>query len=215
MLASADVWTINVRGKGGHASMPYLAVDPMPVAFEIGLALQTMVTRRADVFDPIVLTCAKMTAGSTNNVIPECAEMLGTLRACSEFARESARKGIERVAKNIAAAHLCQATVKIDPGYPVTINDSEFVGFARGVVTELLGAEHYVPATSPVMGAEDFSYVLQRMPGCMMFLGVMPEGHHDHVAPCHSNHMMLHEGSMAVGIAVHAAIAHRFLNQTA
>ncbi len=215
LLASADVWTIRVRGKGGHASMPHLAVDPMPVAFEIGLALQTMVTRRADVFDPIVLTCGKMTAGSTNNVIPESAEMVGTLRACSEFARETARKGIERVAKNVAAAHLCEATVTIDPGYPVTINDSEFVGFARDVVTELLGAERYVPAHSPIMGAEDFSYVLQRMPGCMMFLGVMPEGHHDHVAPCHSNHMMLNEDSMAVGIAVHAAIAHRFLNQVA
>jgi amidohydrolase len=215
MLASADLWTIVVRGKGGHASMPHLAVDPVPVAFEIGLALQTMVTRRADVFDPIVVTCGKMTAGSTNNVIPETAEMIGTLRACSELAREMARKGIERVAGNIAAAHLCQATVTIVPGYPVTVNDADFVNFVRGVATDLLGPEHYVPAHSPIMGAEDFSYVLQRMPGCMMFLGVMPEGHHDHVAPCHSGHMMLNEDCMAAGIALHAAIAQRFLNQAA
>lgn len=215
MLASADKWTITVRGKGGHASMPHLAVDPMPVAFEIGLALQTMVTRRMDVFDPIVLTCAKMTAGSTNNVIPETAEMVGTMRACTEHSREVARKAVERVAKNVAAAHLCEATVDIEAGYPVTTNDAEFVAFARGVVTELLGAGRYVPAHAPIMGAEDFSYVLQRMPGCMMFLGVMPEGHHDHVAPCHSNHMLLNEDSMAVGIAVHAAVAHRFLNQAA
>ena len=86
----------------------------------------------------------------------------------------------------------------------------EFTAFARGVATDLLGAEHYV-RTGPVMGAEDFSYVLQRMPGCMMFLGVMPEGAHDHVAPCHSNHMMLNEDGMAVGIALHAAIALRYL----
>lgn len=215
MLASADKWIIAVKGRGGHASMPHHAADPIPVAFEIGLALQSMVTRRIDVFDPVVLTCAKVSAGTTNNVIPESAEMVGTLRACSEFARESARKGIERVAKNVAAAHLCEADVTIEPGYPVTINDAEFVAFARGVATDLLGAEHYIPTPAPIMGAEDFSYVLQRMPGCMLFLGVMPEGHHDHVAPCHSNHMKLNEDGMAVGIALHAAIAHRFLNQAA
>jgi amidohydrolase len=212
MLASADKWTIIVKGRGGHASMPHLAADPVPVAFEIGLALQTMVTRRIDVFDPVVLTCAKVSAGTTNNVIPESAEMVGTLRACSEHAREQAHKGIERVAKNVAQAHLCEASVTIEQGYPVTVNDPDFVGFARGVAGDLLGIGHYVPASAPIMGAEDFSYVLQRMPGCMMFLGVMPEGHHDHVAPCHSNHMMLNEDSMAVGIALHAAIAQRFLD---
>jgi amidohydrolase len=215
MLASADKWTILVKGRGGHASMPHQAMDPIPVAFEIGLALQSMVTRRIDVFDPVVLTCAKVTAGTTNNVIPESVEMVGTLRACSEHARETAHKGIERVAKNVAAAHLCEARVTIEPGYPVTINDPDFVGFARGVATDLLGVEHYIPTTAPIMGAEDFSYVLQRMPGCMMFIGVMPEGHHDHVAPCHSNHMLLNEDSMAVGIALHAAVAHRFLNAAA
>jgi hippurate hydrolase len=211
MLASADKWRIVVKGRGGHASMPHLAADPIVVAFEIGLALQTMVTRRIDAFDPVVLTCARVAAGTTNNVIPETAEMVGTLRACSEHSRELARKGIERVAKNLAAAHLCEASVEVEQGYPVTINDPGFVGFARGVAQDLLGAEHYVQAAAPVMGAEDFSYVLQRMPGCMMFLGVMPDGHHDHVAPCHSNHMVMNEDGMAVGVALHAAIALRYL----
>ena len=131
MLASADKWTITIKGKGGHASMPHLAADPIPVMFEIGLALNAMATRRFDVFDPIVLTCAKVSSGTTNNVIPETAEMVGTLRSCSEFAREQARKGIERVAKNVAAAHLCEAKVEIEPGYPVTLNDPEFTAFAR------------------------------------------------------------------------------------
>ena len=213
MLAATDVWTIRIRGKGGHASMPHMAVDPIPVAFEIGLALQNMVTRRVEAFDPVVLTCTKVTSGTTNNVIPEAAEMLGTLRSFSEGAREIALKGIERVAKNVAAAHLCEAEVEVLRGYPVTVNDAGFVGFARGVVTDLIGAENYIAAPAPVMGAEDFSYVLQRVPGCMMFLGMMPEGHHAHVAPCHSNHMVLNEDSMAVGIALHAAIAHRYLNE--
>ncbi|HEY1299412.1 MAG TPA: M20 family metallopeptidase [Stellaceae bacterium] len=213
MLASADTWTVTVTGKGGHASMPHDAVDPIPVAFEIGLALQTMVTRRIDVFDPVVLTCGKVVAGTTNNVIPETAEMVGTLRATSEEARERAQEGIRRIAKNIAAAHLCEAAVAIRRGYPVTVNDAGFVEFASTTATELLGPERYIAAPAPIMGAEDFSYVLQRMPGCMMFLGVMPEGHdgHGHIAPCHSNRMILNESAMAAGIALHAAIAHRFL----
>jgi amidohydrolase len=215
MMASADVWAIKVRGRGGHASMPHEAVDPIPVAFEIGLALQAFVTRRIDIADPVVLTCTKLTAGTTYNVIPETAEMLGTLRATSEEARGRAHDGIRRVASNIAAAHLCEAEVTIRRGYPVTVNDAGFVDFARGVATDLLGADNYIDRPSPIMGAEDFSYVLQRIPGCMMFLGVMPDRHdgHDHVAPCHSNRMILNEDCMAVGIAMHAAVAHRFLAQ--
>lgn len=122
---------------------------------------------------------------------------------------------IERVAKNIAAAHLCEAVVEIIHSYPVTVNDAPFVDFARKVVDDLIGADRYIPRTAPVMGAEDFSYVLQRIPGCMMFLGVMPENHHGHkhVAPCHSNHMVLNEDSMAVGAALHAAVAWRFLEE--
>jgi hippurate hydrolase len=145
-------------------------------------------------------------------VIPETATLVSTMRSTSEAARETGRAGIRRVAENIARAHLCEATVTLKPGYPVTVNDAEFVGFARGVATDLVGADHYIPMRAPLMGAEDFCYVLQRMPGCMMFLGVQPPGHHDHVEPCHSNRMLLDEDAMAVGIAMHAAIAHRFLD---
>jgi hippurate hydrolase len=215
LLAAVDTWTIKVKGKGGHGSMPQLAVDPMPVACEIGLALHSMVTRRTNIFDPIVLTLGKMAGGTASNIIPETVDMLGTLRTLSAASREIAHDGIRRVATNIAAAHSCEAAVEIRQGYPVTINDAEFVDFARGVVTDLVGGDNYIPMPAPFMGAEDFSYVLQRMPGCMMFLGVMPEGHreHDHVPSCHSNHMVLNEDAMAVGIAMHAAVAHRFLTE--
>jgi hippurate hydrolase len=215
ILASVDTWTIKVKGRGGHASMPHLAVDPVPVACEIGLALHAMVTRRTNVFDPVVLTLGKIAGGTASNIIPETVEMLGTLRTTSEAAREIAQQGIRRVATNIAAAHSCEAEVTIRRGYPVTINDAGFVDFARGVATDLVGADNYIPMPAPFMGAEDFSYVLQRMPGCMMFLGVMPEGHgnHDHVPSCHSNHMILNEDAMAVGIAMHAAVAYKFLTE--
>src|ERR1700746_1799736 len=105
LLASVDTWTIKVKGRGGHASMTHLAVDPLPVACELGVALHAMVTRRGNAFDPIVLTCGKIAGGTASNIIPETVEMLGTLRTTSEAARDNAHQGIRRVATNIAAAH--------------------------------------------------------------------------------------------------------------
>src|SRR5438094_152128 len=150
--------------------MPHLAVDPVPVACEIGVALHAMVTRRGNAFDPIVLTCGKIAGGTASNIIPETVEMLGTLRTTSEAARDHAHQGIRRVATNIAAAHLCEGEVDIKRGYPVTVNDAGFVDFARRIATELVGEDYYIPMPAPFMGAEDFSYVLQRMPGCGLIL---------------------------------------------
>jgi hippurate hydrolase len=213
MMASADKWVIKVKGRGGHASAPHQAIDPVPVACEIVQSLLTMVTRRVDAFDPVVLTCGQIIAGTTNNVIPESVEMIGTLRSTSEKARKLARDGIHRVASNIAAAHLCEASVNIEQGYPVTVNHAGFVDFVREIATDMVGAESFVNLRAPLMGAEDFSYILQRMPGCLMFLGVRPEGSdsHEHIPSCHSNHMVMNEDPMAVGIAMHAAVACRYL----
>jgi amidohydrolase len=152
LLAAVDTWTIRVTGRGGHASMPHLAIDPVPVACEIGVALHAMVTRRTNVFDPVVLTCGKIAGGTASNIIPETVEMLGTLRTTSDVARETAHQGIQRVAVNIAAAHLCEAQVDIRRGYPVTVNDAGFVDFARDVATELVGAENYIDMPAPFMG---------------------------------------------------------------
>jgi hippurate hydrolase len=120
---------------------------------------------------------------------------------------------ISTVADGIAAAHGCSASVEIVPGYPVTVNDDDFAAFAAQVAATQFGADQVKQMPSPVMGAEDFSYVLQRVPGAMVFLGVCPPEHpNPFAAPaCHSNRMVLHEGSMADGIALHAAIATTFL----
>ncbi|MGH0037654.1 MAG: M20 metallopeptidase family protein [Myxococcota bacterium] len=210
LLAAADVLSIRVRGRGGHASMPHDAIDPVPVACEMVGALQTLVTRRIHAFDPVVLTISQINAGTTNNVIPEEAHMVGTLRATSEKSRRAAQEGIERVARGVAAAHECEVDVVIVNGYPVTENDPSFTDFTRNVVGDLLGARAYFPMDAPVMGAEDFSYLLQRWPGAMVFLGVRPEDPAK-VAPCHSNRMCLNEDGMAPGIALHSAIALRYL----
>ncbi len=210
IMAAADIFQVLLKGKGGHASMPHDAIDPIPVACEIVQALQTLVTRRIDVFDPVVLTVSQISAGTTSNVIPESARLLGTLRSTSEGARERAQEGIRRVATQVAAAHQVEADVVVVNGYPVTVNDADFSSFARSVATDLLGGDAYLDMPSPLMGAEDFSCVLHKVPGAMVVLGVRPTGEGPR-APVHSNRMMLNEEGMQAGIALHAAVALRYL----
>jgi amidohydrolase len=206
LMASDDRFVVTVRGRGGHASEPHRALDPIPVACEIVLALQSAVTRRMDAFDPAVVTVARVRAGSTSNVIPETAELLGTMRTVSERARTRVVETVRRVAEGVASAHGAEADVTIVEGYPVTVNDGDFAAFVSGIAGDAA-----VTLPSPVMGAEDFSYVLQRVPGAMAFLGTRPDGvRAADAAPNHSNRMLLNEDAMANGIALHAAVALSF-----
>ena len=212
LLASSDKLRIRVKGKGGHASMPHDALDPTPIACEIVLALQTMITRRVSVFDPAVITIAHIEAGTTDNIIPEVARLWGTLRTQSERTRNLAKEGIHRVAENIARAHGAEAEVEIDPGFPVTVCDARAVDLAERVARRLFGAAGWMRMANPIMGAEDFAYVLQKIPGAMAFLGAAPEGG-DFRTCCalHSNRMTIDERVMARGIAMHCAMAEAML----
>lgn len=210
LMASADTVQIRVLGKGGHASSPHLATDPVPVACEIVLALQSMITRTVDAFDPAVLTFGSINGGTTNNVIPEMVELYGTLRTTSEKTREAVHLSIVRVAEGIASAHNCTVEAEIGRGYPVTVNDAAFAEMTMDVLSDAITKTVTMPA--PVMGAEDWSFVLQKVPGSMAFIGVCPPEQNPGTAPaCHSNRMMLHEDAMAVGIACHSAVALSYL----
>jgi hippurate hydrolase len=216
LMASADILSIKITGKGGHASTPYLANDPMPIAAEIVQALQVMVTRRINTFDPVVVTITKIRAGTTDNVIPETVDMLGTLRAVSENSRALAIDAMGQLVSGIAGAHGMHAELTVHPGYPVTINDDDSARFVGQVAGEILGPEKTGNMPAPVMGAEDFSYVLQRRPGAMSFLGVCPPGEHPARAhACHSNRMTLDEDAMSVGVAMYAALAIEYLARSA
>jgi hippurate hydrolase len=207
LMASADVFTVTVNGKGGHASMPHHANDPVPVACAMVGAFQTVVTRRVDVFDPAVVTVARVRAGSTDNVIPETAELLGTVRTTSERTRNLVHEELERIATGYAEAHGMTADFSVARGYPVTVNDHDAAAWVRQVATGLVGERAVVEMPVPVMGAEDWSYVLQVVPGAMAFLGTCPKGVElAHAAPNHSNRMVLDEDAMAVGIALHTAV---------
>jgi amidohydrolase len=207
-MASSDTFSIIVRGRGGHASAPHHALDPIPIACEIVMALQTMVTRRIDAFDPGVVTVAKIVSGTTSNVIPETATVLGTIRAVSERTRGQLHDGIRRVAEQIAQAHEAVADVETTFGFPVTVNHDAVVNDVIEVGAALLGDRGTMRMQSPVMGAEDFSYVLQKVPGAMAFLGACPPELPIHqAAPNHSNLVRFDESCMVKGMALHVAMA--------
>ena len=208
LMASADELDVIITGRGGHASAPFLAQDPIPVAAEIVLAVETALTRRINVLDPAVVTFARMAAGTTHNVIPETAELSGTIRALSEETRAQVHEMIERVATNVAAAHGVEAHVRIRPGYPVTINDDTFSHLVTDVALDLVGEKNVIPMPFPIMGAEDWSYVLQKVPGAMVFLGACPTDLVPGDAPNnHSNRVRFDEDAMATGVALYAAVA--------
>ncbi len=214
LLAAADRMEITITGRGGHASQPHNAVDPIPIACEIVTAVQAMVTRTIPAFDPVVVTVARIQAGTTNNIIPEKAVLEGTIRSFSEESRNLAHDGLRRLAVNIAAAHLAEAEVQIIPGFPVTLCAPEVVALAQRTAAALYGEEAWRTLAEPVMGAEDFSYVLQKVPGAMVFLGATPEGGDWRTCcPLHSNRVVLEETVMVRGVAMHCAIAEAFLSE--
>ena len=212
LMASADHIVIRIAGAGGHASMPHHALDPIPVACEIVGALQTMVTRRFDAHDPVVVTIAQITSGTTHNVIPDSAEMHGTMRCLSAVNREKLHALLRQTVEGIAAAHGLRTELEIIPGFPVTVCDTRAVDLAELVAGELFGPEAFRRLPTPIMGAEDFAYVLEKVPGAMLFLGVAHQGV-DASACCgiHSPRMVIDESAMPRGAALLAGAALRFL----
>lgn len=208
VLAAADEFRVVLTGRGGHASAPHDANDPVPAACEIVTALQVALTRRVSTFDPAVLTVGRITAGTTSNVIPASAELFGTIRTLSEQTRAALRARVRTVAEGIAGAHELAAEVEIIPGYPITVNDHRFTAAVRAAAAGVLGDDHVRTMDEPIMGAEDFSYVLARYPGTMAFLGACPVPVDPQVvAPTHSNLVIFDESALAVGVATHTAVA--------
>ncbi len=217
LMASADEFTVRVKGRGTHASMPHFGVDPMPAAAEIVGALSTMVTRRIEAFDPAIVTVAHLTGGFTHNVIPEQVLMEGTVRCVSAHTRDRVEELFAQVVHGVASAHGCTAEIDYHRGYPVTVNNTEMTELVGDVCDRVVGPDRMFPLPSPVMGAEDWSYVLERVPGAMAFLGVCPSDIENFLeAPaCHSDVMRLNEDALPLGAAMHAGVALEWLHRQA
>jgi amidohydrolase len=174
LMAASSGLFVTVRGAGGHGSRPHAAVDPIVVAAEIITALQSMVTRRFDVFDPVVVTVGTFHAGTRRNIVPETASFEATVRTLSETNLTAVEKASVRLCEQTAAAHGCTAEVRFDREYPLTINDPDKTDFALQVAADLLGPDRVEHLANPLMGSEDFSRVLAEVPGCYLFVGACP-----------------------------------------
>ncbi|MGA5763323.1 M20 metallopeptidase family protein [Nonomuraea bangladeshensis] len=174
LMAGANVLRVRVTGRGGHGSRPHEAVDPVPVLAEIVLAFQTYVTRRVPVFDPVVISVAKLSAGDVLNVIPERAELAGTVRTLSKASSERLAVELPALASRIAEGHGCRAETEFEIVYPVTVNDAECAEGALSTLAATFGDERAQRLESPVMASEDFSFVLDEVPGAFVFLGATP-----------------------------------------
>ncbi|MEU0794448.1 M20 family metallopeptidase [Amycolatopsis sp. NPDC005961] len=174
LMAASGALEVRVRGEGGHGSSPHDARDPIPAACEMVTALQTMVTRTFDVFDPVVVTVGSFHAGTRRNIIPDDAVFEATLRSFSpEVAARVGEKAVQ-VCRGIADAHGLDIDVTYEPEYPATVNDAAAYDFVADTIRDVFGEERFTEMADPITGSEDFSRVLERVPGAYLFLGACP-----------------------------------------
>ena len=214
LLAAADQFDIVVRGRGGHASMPHDTRDPVPAACAIVTAIQAMVTRRFNAADAVVATVTQINAGTAHNVIADAATLRGTLRSLSPQHRAQLHTLLREVAEHTARAHGLEAEVTVTQGFPVTLCDARAVALGAEITRTALGEQAWLDLPAPIMGAEDFAYVLEQVPGAMFFLGVARQG--DDWRQCcaiHSPRMHVDEAALPSGTAVLAGCALRFLER--
>jgi hippurate hydrolase len=171
LMASTDEFTIRVEGVGGHAAKPHTTVDPIVVGTAIVQALQTIVSRTVDPIESAVVSVTKFHAGEAHNIIAETAEIAGTVRTLKPEIRDLVEARIAKVVASIAAAHGATATLHYDRNYPVTRNHPAETAFAASVATGVVGAANVDAEAPPVMGGEDFSYMLEARPGAFVFVG--------------------------------------------
>lgn len=204
MLGAADSFRITVAGKGGHAAHPHKGIDPVVVAAYIITELQTIVSRRTAPVDPVVITVGHLTAGTVNNVIPNEAFLEGTVRTQDPETRKKVAEYVEQLAVGTARAMGADAKVEYHFGVGPTISDSRLVDEIRTAVTEVLGAEHLLEVPYASMGAEDFAFYLEKIPGAFFRLGTYDETEESKWA-LHNPSTLFSEEAIPTGVMAMAA----------
>lgn len=212
MMAGHDRIRVTVNGKGGHGSAPHLTRDPIPAACAIVGDLQTMMTHAVDPFDPAVLTIGSIHSGTASNVIPDHAVVEGSLRWFSFQARDTLREGFVERCHAIAAAHGVAASPEVAEYVGATVNDPAEADFAERVTRQLLGEERSLRLDHPLTAGEDFSCVLEAVPGALLMLGACPTDSNPAEAPDnHSPHAVFDDAVLADGAVLYAELAVRRL----
>jgi amidohydrolase len=205
ILAGANSFTITVEGRGGHASRPHTAVDPVVTGAHVVTALQTLVSREAPPNQAAVLTLGSFTAGTAANVIPDRAVIKGTVRAYDDGLMRQIERRLEETARGVAAAMRAEARVEYHMHYPPTVNDGAMAEALARAARAALG-DQAVLVAEPVMAAEDFSFVLQRVPGASLSLGVRAPGWAE-PRPVHTARFDLDESALPIGVACMTSVA--------
>jgi hippurate hydrolase len=206
LMASADFFFITVRGTGSHAATPQAAADPIPVAAQIVLALQTIVSRNLDPIDSAVITITQINGGTTTNIIPEKVKIAGTVRAFRPQVQSHIEERIRQIAHHVAAAHDTTAEVHYESRYPATVNHLAETELALAAAADVAGPSDVQRDVTPIMGAEDFAWMLQVKPGNCMWLGNGKGGHFVHTARYDFNDAVL-----PIGVSYWVRLVERFL----
>ena len=208
MLSASDGLEVTVLGAGGHGSAPHSAKDPVTAAAEMVTALQVMVTRQFNMFDPVVLSVGVLQAGTKRNVIPESARIEATIRTFSEASRLKMMDAVPRLLKGVAAAHGLEVHVDYQQEYPLTITDEDETHTAEKVITDLFGERRLSRWATPLSGSEDFSRVLAEVPGTFVGLSAVAPGGDPATSPFnHSPYATFDDGVLADGAALYAELA--------
>ena len=213
MMASSDELHVTVLGMGGHGSQPHTAKDPIPVAAEMVSALQLMITRSFDAFDPVVITVGQFHAGTKANIIPDTAEFQATIRTFSAANRTRIQAEAVRLCTSIAEGYGLKADVKVVEQYPVTSNNDAHANFVGKVAADLFGTESYVEMPHAIAGAEDYSRVLEAVPGSYVFLGASVDQDFVNSEVNHSPRAMFDDSVLYRGTALLSELAVRSLNE--
>jgi hippurate hydrolase len=213
MMASSDELHVTVVGMGGHGSQPHTAKDPIPVAAETVSALQLMITRSFDAFDPVVITVGQFHAGTKANIIPDTAEFQATIRTFSAENRTRIQSEAVRLCKSIAEGYGLKAEVKVVEQYPVTVNNDAHANFVGKVAADLFGKEAYMEMPHPIAGAEDYSRVLEEVPGSYVFLGASVDQDFMNSEVNHSPRAKFDDAVLYRGTTLLSELAVRSLNE--
>ena len=206
MFASMDQLQIVLTGRPGHAAAPHLTSDPIFAAAQLISSLQSVVSRNVDPTEPAVLTIASIHAGSAFNIIPERAELLGTIRAVTSETRDLIHERMRRITEQTAVALGCQADIDVDSGYPVTVNDADFTFQVVAAAGAALGAENAARMEHPALVAEDFAFYGQQVPSCLVLLGLRPPGRVDYPG-LHTSRFDFNDDAISLGIRLMCHVA--------
>lgn len=210
-MASADIWEVEVKGKGGHGSRPHEAIDPTIAAATIISSVQTIVSREIDPQEAVVMSVGKIECGTAANIIPETAKLTGNVRTTSPVIRDEMPARIRRIAEGVGSAFRCEAGVKFLPVYPVTVNDGKMVEMLTETAGALMG-EDALEEQPVILGSEDFSFYQERIPGAFFFLGMGdPEKGTD--AQHHSPIFKTNDEVLVDGVMLLSALAWMWLEQ--